>query len=76
MAAPRVVNARPTRSKGESETRTRILKDNTIESIAELINNGSGNNSNFSWHNPSLEIFFPCITGYGSLLNPHNMDSN
>ncbi|KAF9271496.1 NAD-dependent protein deacetylase sirtuin-2, partial [Linnemannia elongata] len=44
MAAPRVVNARPTRSKGESETRTRILKDNTIESIAELINNGSAKN--------------------------------
>lgn len=58
MAAPRVVNARPTRSKGESATRTRILKDGTIESVAELINNGSGNNSTFSWQNPSPEIFF------------------
>ncbi|KAG9071104.1 NAD-dependent protein deacetylase sirtuin-2 [Linnemannia hyalina] len=44
MAAPRVVNARATRSKGESATRTRILKDGTIESVAELINNGSAKN--------------------------------
>ncbi|KAG0272274.1 NAD-dependent protein deacetylase sirtuin-2 [Linnemannia exigua] len=44
MAAPRVVNARPARAKGESKPREYILKDGTIESVAEFINNGSAKN--------------------------------
>ncbi|KAF9088080.1 NAD-dependent protein deacetylase sirtuin-2 [Mortierella sp. AD031] len=45
MAAPRVpVKSRPTRTKAEPEPRTCILKDGTIESVAEYINNGSAKN--------------------------------
>ncbi|KAF9121144.1 NAD-dependent protein deacetylase sirtuin-2 [Mortierella sp. 14UC] len=44
MAAPRVVNARPGRTKGDSKPREYILKDSTIESVAEFINNGSAKN--------------------------------
>lgn len=44
MAAPRVVNPRPARTKKEPESRTHILNDSTIESVAEFINNGSAKN--------------------------------
>ncbi|KAG0374002.1 NAD-dependent protein deacetylase sirtuin-2 [Mortierella sp. AD032] len=44
MSAPRVVNARPARAKGESKPREYILKDGTIESVADFINNGSAKN--------------------------------
>ncbi|KAF9908743.1 NAD-dependent protein deacetylase sirtuin-2 [Linnemannia zychae] len=44
MAAPRVVNPRAGRNKGDSKPREHILKDNTIESVAEFINNGSAKN--------------------------------
>ncbi|KAF9983286.1 NAD-dependent protein deacetylase sirtuin-2 [Mortierella antarctica] len=39
MATPRIpVKARPTRAKADPEPRVHILKDNTLESVAEFIN--------------------------------------
>ncbi|KAF9955969.1 NAD-dependent protein deacetylase sirtuin-2 [Mortierella alpina] len=45
MAAPRIpVKARPTRVKADPEPRIHILKDNTLESVAEFINEAKPKN--------------------------------
>ncbi|KAI8594727.1 DHS-like NAD/FAD-binding domain-containing protein [Dissophora ornata] len=45
MAAPRVpLKSRPTRAKADPEPRVNVLKDGTLEAVAEYINEGKAKN--------------------------------